>query len=92
MSCRDDERQRAGPEFIREGEKCVGHVANERDRLLDRTDENRQSFRFGAALDAKDLFDGGEIERVGGKGVERVGGHGYHTAALDEAGGQADNG
>jgi hypothetical protein len=87
VSRRDDERQRARPEFVREGEKCVGHLAGEGDRLLNRTDENRQSFRLGAALDAKDLLDGGEIEGVGRKGVERVCRHGYDTAALDEAGG-----
>lgn len=87
VSCRDDQRQRARPEFMREREKPVRHLASEGDRLFDRTDENRQSFRFGAALDAKDLFDGGEVEGVGRKGVERVGRHGYDTAALDEAGG-----
>lgn len=67
-------------------------VANQSDRLLDRADENRKSFRFRAAFHAENLFDGGEIERVGGEGVERVGGHGDDVATLDEAGGEADDG
>ena len=92
MSCRNDERQRAGPEFMRESEKWMRGVANQSDRLLDGTDENRKSFRFRAAFHAKNLFDGREIERVGGKCVERVGGHGDDAAPLDEAGGEADNG
>ena len=46
----DDQRQRAGPEFVREREKGVGNVADQRDRLLDRIHQNRQRVRFRAAL------------------------------------------
>jgi len=91
MSCRDDERQRAGPEFVRQSEKWMRGVANQSDRLLDRADENRKSFRFRAAFHAENFFDGREIERICGESVKRIGGHGHDVAALDEVRGQADN-
>ncbi len=91
MSCFDDESESAGPKFICETEKSVGHIARESDGLFDGVDEDRESAGFGARLELENAFDGVEIERVGGKAVESVGGNGDDAAALDEAGRVVDD-
>ena len=49
----DDQRQRAGPEFVARESESVRHIAHQRDRLLDGIDQDRQRSRFRAALGAK---------------------------------------
>jgi len=91
MSGLDDQSESAGPELIRESEKSVGHIARERDGLLDGIDEDREGASFGARLELENALDGIEIEWVGGKAVESVRGNGDYAAALDEAGGVVDD-
>lgn len=91
MSGLDDESESAGPKFICESEKSVGHIACESGRLFDGIDEDRESAGFWARLELEYAFDGVEIERVGGKTVESVRGNGDDAAALDEAGRVVDD-
>lgn len=83
----DDKREAAGPEFIGEGEKTIGNIANKTDGLFDGVHQNRESFGFRAAFGAKDGFDGREIEGIDREAVKRVGGDADDFAAFDETGG-----
>ena len=64
----DDQRQCAGPEFVREREKCIRHVAHQVDGLLDGIDEDGQRAGFGAPLYLENALDGVKVERISGRG------------------------
>ena len=78
----ENDGERAGPESVGETIEIVGKIAREDVGVMDRADEKRKGFGFGATLDAKDFVDGGEIDGIGGEGVERVGGNRDHRTAI----------
>ena len=59
-------------------------LAHQHQRLVQGIDQDRQRPRFGAALYAVELIDGGEIEGIGGQSVERIGGDSDDTAPDEE--------
>jgi len=58
---------------------------------MERTDEDGESALLRASFDAENLFDCGEIDRVGSEGVERVGGNGDDSTAVEPGRGIADD-
>lgn len=81
MSGVDNDGEGAGPELLRESQKIYGDIAGEQHGLVNGIDQDGQGAGFGAAFDAVDLSDGGEVERVGGESVDSVGGDGDDAAA-----------
>jgi TrmH family RNA methyltransferase len=79
--------QRARPEFVRENQKHVGHIANQRDGLLDGIHQDGKSFGFRPAFGLEHGFDGREIKWIGAKAVESVRRNANYFAAIDESGG-----
>ncbi len=86
----EDDGKRAGPAGFGEFEKIVGEIAGKKRGLVKRTDEDGEGAGFGAALNAKDFVDGGEVEGIGDERVERVGGSGDDRTAAEPVGGVAD--
>lgn len=79
----EDDGERTRPEGFGEAKEIVGELASENAGVMDGVDEDGKGPGFGAALDTKDLVDGGEIDGIGGKGVERIGGNGDDSAAIE---------
>jgi hypothetical protein len=86
----ENDGERAGPESVGETIEIVRKIARENVSVMDRVDEKRKRFGFGATLDAKDFVDGGEIDGVGGESVERVGGNSDHRTAIEPTSGVTD--
>lgn len=90
MGSPDDQRQRARPELVRERQKGVGNIPDQRDSLLDRIDQDRQRLRFRASLDAENALDGGKVEWIGRKAVDGIRRYRNHTASPNETCGVFD--
>ena len=75
---------------MRELQENVGHIANQRDGLLDGVDQDRRRFGFRAAFRAEDGFDRREIEGIDGEAVESVGRYGDNFASFDVSRGVSD--
>ena len=86
----EDDGKGAGPAGFGEFEKIVGEIAGKKRCLVKRTDEDSEGAGFGAAFDAEDFVDGGEVEGIGDEGVERVGGSGDDRATAEPIGGVTD--
>ena len=85
------ESESTGPELVSQRQKHIGDFTDQTNGLLNRIDKNRQGFGLRSAFDLEDSFDGGEIERIGGKSVKRVSSDTYDATALDEGGGIIDD-
>jgi hypothetical protein len=86
----ENDGERAGPKGVGETIEIVGKIASENMGVVDGVDEQRKSFGFGAALDAEDFVDGGEIDGIGSESVERVGGYSNDRAAIEPTSGITD--
>ena len=78
----NDDGERPGPAGLGETKEIVRKIFREDLGVDQRANENRKSAMLGTALDAKDFFDGGEIDRVGGESVKRIGGDGDDRTAI----------
>lgn len=78
----DDDGEGTGPAGFGETKKIVGEIFGEDRGLGERIYENGKGAVLGTAFDAEDLFDGGEINGIGGEGVKRVRGNGNDRAAV----------
>jgi hypothetical protein len=79
----DNQSERAGPAGLRQTIEIIGKVPGEGLGKGDGVDEDRKSALLGASFDAKNLFDRGEIDRIGGQSVERVGWHSDDRTAIE---------
>ncbi len=75
----------AGPAGFGETVEIVWETFGEHQGLSERTDENGKRAGFRATFDAKNVFDGGKIDRIGGERVARVGGNSNDRAAIQPA-------
>ena len=68
----DDDGERTRPAGLRETIEIVGKILGEDLGVDERVDENGKGAVFGASFDAKNFFDGSEIDGIGRESVERV--------------------
>lgn len=87
----DDDGKRTGPEGFGEAIEVVREVFGENERVIEMADEDREGAVLGAPLDAENLFDGGEVDGIGGQSVEGVGGNGGDRTAVEPGGSVADD-
>ena len=87
----DDDGERAGPTSFGETIEIVGKFARKHHSMIQITDENGKGAMLGASLDAEDLFNGREINGIGGEGVEGIGGYGYNSTAVEPSRSVTDN-
>jgi hypothetical protein len=81
----DDQRERAGPAGLRQAIEIIGKIPGERLGKGERVDEDRKSALLGTSFDAKNFFDRGEIDGIGGESVERVGWHSDDRTTMEPA-------
>ncbi len=86
----ENDGERAGPESVGETIKIVGKFASENVRVVYGVDQKRESFGFGASLDAEDFVDSREIDGIGSESVERIGGNGDHRTTIQPTSGVTD--
>ena len=69
----DDDGEWAGPTGLGEAEEVVRQILGEYLGVDQRVDEDGKGLGFGAALNTKNFFDGGEVYGIGSESVERIG-------------------
>ena len=87
----DDDGKRTGPARFGESIKIVGKILRNNQSVIERADEDGKRALFGASFDAKNFFDGGEVDGIGSEGVESVGGNGDDGSAVEPGRGIADD-
>jgi len=87
----DDDSKWTGPEGFSEAIKVVREIFGENECVIEMADEDRQGAVLGAPFDAENLFDGGEVDGIGGQSVEGVGRNGGDRTAVEPGGSVADD-